>query len=620
MQTSTRADAAKNPPPEIAVPGGTLRRAYRISPWLARLLLSFDLSTSKAERAETLFACAKATGRDGVAEASKALLAGSRATEVLRTCLTAARGSRAEVDRIVELTVRSCPAEPVRAYEDLMTTASGVLPDLAADFGRYAMEHGSRRADVLAAVVDDQYKTNFMRLLAFEGKAGSSQRMKRAFAHMRSDAQLLNNGYAMPSEQYREPIADPAAGRALYLAHGSLPFEASGYATRTQGLVSGMRAAGIEVDVVTRLGFPEGMTVAAPPGEAAPTDAVDGVVYHRLPSETKGIGKVPTVDYISENLKAHYPLIRAVKPAIVHAASNYINGVTANFIARKFGLKSIYEVRGLWETTRASLDPAFAGSDAWRLYQRMETEACNNADRVICITDALRAELVRRGVDDGKIDVVPNGVDTRRFRPVEPDRALAAELGFDLSRPVIGYVGSLVGYEGIDDLLHALSLLRDGGGTPPQALIVGQGEMLEPLKALARELGMADIVRFTGAVPHHEVERYYSLVSIAPFPRKPLPVCEMVSPLKPFEAMAMEKCVVVSSVAALAEIVEANRTGLIHDKGSVQSLAAMLRQLIDDDTMRRGLGEAGRRWVVENRDWRRMGERVSDIYQGLLLR
>jgi len=102
-----------------------------MSPWLARLLLSFDLSTSKAERAETLFACAKATGRDGVAEASKALLAGSRDTEVLRTCLTAARGSRGEVDRIVELAVRNCPAEPVRAYEDLMTAASGGIPAAA---------------------------------------------------------------------------------------------------------------------------------------------------------------------------------------------------------------------------------------------------------------------------------------------------------------------------------------------------------------------------------------------------------------------------------------------------------------------------------------------------------
>jgi len=107
-----------------------------------------------------------------------------------------------------------------------------------------------------------------------------------------------------------------------------------------------------------------------------------------------------------------------------------------------------------------------------------------------------------------------------------------------------------------------------------------------------------------GRVPHEQVAAYYSLIDIAPFPRKPWPVCEMVSPMKPLEAMAMEKAVVVSDVAALAEMVDRGRYGLMFAKGDVSALADALQRLLTEADLRQRLGAEGRRNVLQNRTWK----------------
>jgi len=180
---------------------------------------------------------------------------------------------------------------------------------------------------------------------------------------------------------------------------------------------------------------------------------------------------------------------------------------------------------------------------------------------------------------------------------------------------VVGYVGSILDYEGVDDLLRAVRICIDQGADNLRLLIVGDGAAYEDCLGLARELRLDRHAIFTGRVPHDEVEAFYSLIDIAPFPRKPLPVTEMVSPLKPFEAMAMEKCVVVSSVAALAEIVDDQQNGFIHAKGDIKALAHVLMQVAADDELRLRVGKEARRFVVSERDWRVLAARVAEVYQ-----
>ena len=213
-----------------------------------------------------------------------------------------------------------------------------------------------------------------------------------------------------------------------------------------------------------------------------------------------------------------------------------------------------------------------------------------------------------------KFRVLPNAVELEKFNVLEKNKKLEKELGFQ-DKIVIGYIGSFVNYEGLDLLLEACSLLYKKIGDQFRLLLVGDGAMMNPLRKMARFLQIEDLIKFTGRVNHEEVESYYSLIDIAPLPRKGHKVCELVSPLKPFEAMASGKVVITSSVKALAEIIEHGRTGLIFEKDNSMDLAEKLESVISNSELRVTLGANARDWVVENHSWEIVSRRVVDLYQ-----
>jgi glycosyltransferase involved in cell wall biosynthesis len=248
---------------------------------------------------------------------------------------------------------------------------------------------------------------------------------------------------------------------------------------------------------------------------------------------------------------------------------------------------------------------------------RLEAQAAKEADVVLTLTEALKAEMVARGVDEKKIHILPNGVTSARFSPQKRDAALEASLGLE-GDVVIGYIGSVVAYEGLELLVDAVDLLRMRGVENFKVLIVGDGAVLDEIKERVTLKALESYFIFTGRVPHEEVECYYSLVDITPFPRKGQPVCEMVSPLKPFEAMAMEKAVLSSNVAALAEIVQDGYNGLLFEKDNIEDLALKLEMLIADADLRKKLGKEARKWVKQERDWKILSSTLDRIYGTLI--
>jgi glycosyltransferase involved in cell wall biosynthesis len=245
----------------------------------------------------------------------------------------------------------------------------------------------------------------------------------------------------------------------------------------------------------------------------------------------------------------------------------------------------------------------------------MEAEAAKAADAVFALTRALKQEMVDRGVDADKITILPNGVDASRFLPREPDLELRDQLALP-DAPVIGYVGSVLDYEGIDVMLRAARLLADRR-VDFHMLIVGDGDFLPRARQIAAGEGLDRLVTFTGRVPHEDVERYYSLVDVAPLPRKSLPVTEMVSPLKPFEAMAMGKVVVGSNVDAISEIIEHGLNGLLFQKDDAASLADVLEHILSDNINREALAAQARDWVLRERSWTRIAATASQVYERL---
>jgi glycosyltransferase involved in cell wall biosynthesis len=294
-----------------------------------------------------------------------------------------------------------------------------------------------------------------------------------------------------------------------------------------------------------------------------------------------------------------------------------MNGLAANNVAKRLGIKSVYEVRGLWEITRISREPEWNNTEHYSMISRLEAQAAKDADAVFTLTNALKNELINRGVAAEKIHLLPNGVDSSRFLPKERNDELALKVGVK-NKVVIGFLGSVVQYEGVEYIIQAASILKKKGIHNFAVLIVGDGAVLDNVKAITSELHMDEYVIFTGRVPHDEIEDYYSIVDICPLPRKGLPVCEMVSPLKPFEAMAMGKVVVSSDVAALAEIIDDGVTGLLHKKDNPEDLANKIRLLIEDHDLRERLGKSAREWVVAERDWKVIAKRVDTVYRNLL--
>lgn len=426
---------------------------------------------------------------------------------------------------------------------------------------------------------------------------------------------LGKHGFPFPKKA-SSPIYAANTDKVFYLLHNSLPYHSAGYSTRTHGLLTSLNNFGWDVDGVTRLGYPYDMPGMENIPDVPKTSQVDNVTYRRLLMGREIEKKNPMYAYSNRYMDALLPLAKEHKPAIIHAASNHWNGLTAVSAANKLGLPSIYEVRGLWEVTRGSRNPEWAQGNMNKYMARMEADAARGATKVFAITQALKDELINRGVDGDKITVLPNGVDTSRFTPRIRNEKLASELGLS-GKTVIGYVGSILDYEGLELLIEAAGNMashRDDF----HILFVGDGAELEKFKEMTTREGLNRVITFTGRVPFEEVEEYYSLIDITPFPRLPLPVCEMVSPLKPFEAMAMGKAVVASDVAALAEIVTPGENGLLHTKGDAGSLQHELELLLDNPELRTRLGTQARDWVVQNRDWSQIAQIVSDGYAELI--
>jgi glycosyltransferase involved in cell wall biosynthesis len=429
-----------------------------------------------------------------------------------------------------------------------------------------------------------------------------------------SGLDVLAQGWR-PSQPAGAQSYDPQSRSLAYLLHNSLPYASAGYATRSHGLLSALVRDGWHVHGATRLGYPYDTWDDNDYRVPQRSDEIDGVLYHRLLNGRRPYPKWPIGTYLDDYSRLVEQLAIEHRVSVIHAASNYWNGLAAINVAHRLGLPSIYEVRGLWELTRISREAQYEGSELFRLTAEMEVAACHEVDQVLTITGSLRDLMVNRGVPEEKITVLPNGVDAVRFVPRPRDQELAQQLGLT-GKVVIGYVGSILDYEGIDTLLHATARMK-GMRDDFHVLIVGDGAAFDQCQALAGHLSLADLVTFTGRVPHHDVERYYSLVDVAPFPRKPLPVCEAVSPLKPFEAMAMGKVPVVSSVAALQEIVDHGTTGLVFAKGDVEALTTALNQAVGDAELRARLGAAARDWVVRERDWSVLVKQLEQVYSEL---
>ncbi|HET6524279.1 TIGR04063 family PEP-CTERM/XrtA system glycosyltransferase [Sphingopyxis sp.] len=400
--------------------------------------------------------------------------------------------------------------------------------------------------------------------------------------------------------------------RILHVLDHSLPAH-SGYTFRTRALMKAQVAKGWEVAGVTGVRHPE---PGAAKGDGSET--VDGLTFYRTPPIAPARSPIREWREIGALAKRVQALAKEWKPDVLHAHSPVLDGLAALRVGKKLGIPVIYEIRAFWEDAAVGNGTGREGSLRYRLTKRLETHAVKAADAVAVICEGLRGDLIARGIGADKIIVSPNGVDLDLFGDPPPrDDALAETLSLAVDDVVIGYIGSFYDYEGIDDLIAAMPALV---AAQPKArlLLVGGGPMEIALKTQAAASPVAAQILFVGRVPHGEVERYYSLIDILAYPRKQMRLTDLVTPLKPLEAMAQGKLVAASNVGGHRELIEDGVTGTLFAPDDPAAIADALAGLLGNRAMWPERRRTARIFVESHRNWSSNILRYEPVYQRLL--
>ncbi|MFB9461707.1 glycosyltransferase family 4 protein [Streptomyces cinereospinus] len=403
----------------------------------------------------------------------------------------------------------------------------------------------------------------------------------------------------------------PVPGRVLHLVTNGLPFKHAGYTVRTQQIAQAQRAAGLDPHVVTRIGFPVAQGVL----DARPVQTVGGVPQHRLLPPWLPYGQAAG---LARNAELAGRLVERLRPAVLHPATDHGNGRVALALRAAYGLPVVYEVRGFLEDTWLTQAPGRTPADpAYRARRELETHCMREADLVLTLGAAMKAEIVARGVPEERVRLVPNAVDEGFLAPLPDGAPLRARLGIAPDDFVVGTVSSLTPHEGIGTLLHAGAELRRRG-VPLRLLVVGDGPERAALLRLAGRLGLDDgTAVFTGRVPHAQVRLYHAVLDMFAVPRTDARVCRLVTPLKPVEAMASGLPVVASDVPALRELVQPGATGHLVPPQSPQAWADAIELLLYSRNGRAEWGAAARESVARDRTWTCVAETTREAYRTL---
>ena len=414
----------------------------------------------------------------------------------------------------------------------------------------------------------------------------------------------------------------PADGVVLNLLKESLPYLTNGFTMRSRYNLLAVRDAGMHPEVVTNLGFPRllGDSVALP---VPAVEMVDGIPHHRLDLGPTHLAAAHPFDVVLEEqawLTAR--IARRVAPSIIHAGSGHRGFETALVgaaLRAHIGRPLVYEVRSFFESTWSADARWNERGEQYRRRHDAETAAMRSADHVVTIAEAMRDDIIARGVDADRVTVIPNGVDAAAFTPQAPDAALRRQYGLE-NRFTFGYVSNLDHPRENQELLVEATAILLKRGRAVTCLIIGDGKRRSEIEGIARKAGVGNRVIFTGRVPHDAVPAHYALLDAFVVPRRDERAARTVTPLKPYEALAMERPLVVADLPALTEIAEPDARGLAFPAGDADALASTLERLIDDPELGRRMGAAGREWVARERSWAANGPRFRAVYDRVLER
>jgi PEP-CTERM/exosortase A-associated glycosyltransferase len=396
----------------------------------------------------------------------------------------------------------------------------------------------------------------------------------------------------------------------LHILDHSIPLH-SGYTFRTRAILEQQRKLGWETAHVTSVKH-----VADSPEE----ETVDGLHFYRTRPSANMLDRIPVLNQygvVSTLARRLDQVIEKEKPDILHAHSPSLNGLAALRSGRRYGIPVVYECRAFWEDAAVDHGTSKEWGIRYRLTRALETRVFRRADAVTTICEGLKQEMIGRGIPAEKITIIPNAVDIDNFKYDQPRKTdLEERLGLQ-GKLVLGFIGSFYAYEGLTLLIRALpDILRQKQDI--RLLLVGGGPQDTKLKEMVGQLQLQEAVLFTGRVPHGEVSNYYNLVDIFAYPRLNMRLTDLVTPLKPLEAMAQGKLVVASDVGGHKELITDGENGRLFRAGNSQSLTETIVNLINEKDRWEQMKITGRKYVEQERNWPLSVSRYVEVYKGLV--
>ena len=398
-------------------------------------------------------------------------------------------------------------------------------------------------------------------------------------------------------------MAPAASRRILHVLDHSLPV-ASGYSYRSRSIVTWQQRLGLA---------PAVLTSPKHGSERDGREVLDAIAHHRTGGRGRGLPVLGEIRLMARLARRIARVAREERAEIVHAHSPVLNGLPALWAARRLGLGVVYEVRTFWEDAAVSHGTHGERSLRYRLSRALETHVVRRVDTVVAIGLGIRGELQGRGVDPGRIVVVPNGVDREWLEPRPRAGVLAARLGLGPG-PVFGYVGSFSHYEGLPFLVDAMPEVA--ARIPGARLVIaGSGRDEDAVRAAAARAGAS--VMLLGRIPQEQVRDLYTLLDVLVLPRQRMRLTELVTPLKPLEAMAAGTPVLASDIGGHAEMISDGETGLLFKAESRDSLIEQAVRIAGDAGLRKHVSEAGRSFVERERTWDRVVARYLPAYDAV---
>ena len=312
-----------------------------------------------------------------------------------------------------------------------------------------------------------------------------------------------------------------------------------------------------------------------------------------------------------------------MKPDVIHAHTPFKVGLPSMNVAKLHKIPFIYEVRGIWE------DSAVARGTYNRLglryfrFRRMENKVMRGADRIFCLTEEIKSNIISRGIPEEKISVMPNAAPSRFL--VSQDFSVNDVVDGDLTMirnfksvsKMIGYVGSTEGYEGLDLIIKSLERLKKEG-IKIKFLVISNNKNHDSLNKFCEGKKIKDDVLIVGPIERTELRKYYSLLDGVVVPRyADSKMAQTVTPLKQMEALALGIPLLITNIPAITRIIGSG-TATTFRSGDIEDLSRKIVQIVSgsDDVLLRV--QAGKLWIKNNANWDIVAKRGLAVYDSIV--